>query len=56
MTGSWWPIVVMLISYSVIGLLSALLMPEVRDRDLNLLEDAAEPQPAVSPSASRNFV
>jgi MHS family metabolite:H+ symporter-like MFS transporter len=49
MTGSWWPIVVMLISYSVIGLLSALLMPEVRDRDLNLLEDAAEPQPAVSP-------
>jgi MHS family metabolite:H+ symporter-like MFS transporter len=56
MTGSWWPIVVMLISYSVIGLLSALLMPEVRDRDLNLLEDAAEPQPAVSTSASRNFV
>ncbi len=56
MTGSWWPIVVMLISYSVIGLLSALLMPEVRDRDLNLLEDAAEPQLAVSTSASRNFV
>ncbi len=56
MTGSWWPIVVMLISYSVIGLLSALLMPEVRDRDLNLLEDAAEPQPTVSPSASRHFV
>ncbi len=42
MTGSWWPIVVMLIVYSVIGLISALLMPEVCDRDLNLLEDAAE--------------
>jgi MHS family metabolite:H+ symporter-like MFS transporter len=56
MTGSWWPIVVMLISYSVIGLLSALLMPEVRDRDLNLPEDAAEASPTVSTSASRNFV
>ncbi|WP_312686205.1 MFS transporter [Kosakonia sp.] len=44
MTGSWWPIVVMLIVYSLIGLLSAVLMPEVRDRDLNILEDAAEPQ------------
>jgi len=41
-TGSWWPIVVMLIAYSVIGLVAALLMPEVRDRDLSLLEDAAE--------------
>lgn len=56
MTGSWWPIVVMLISYSVIGLISALLMPEVRDRDLNLLEDAAESQPAISAATSRNFV
>lgn len=56
MTGSWWPIVVMLISYSVIGLLSALLMPEVRDRDLNLPEDAAEASPTVSTAASRNFV
>jgi len=42
MTGSWWPIVAMLVAYSVIGLISALLMPEVRDRDLSLAEDAAE--------------
>ncbi|HAT1613007.1 TPA: MHS family MFS transporter [Raoultella planticola] len=47
MTASWWPIVAMLICYSSIGLLSALLMPEVRDRDLSLLDDAADatPQP-----------
>nr|WP_318381791.1 MFS transporter [uncultured Enterobacter sp.] len=44
MTGSWWPIVVMLMVYSVIGLTSAILMPEVRDRDLSLREDAAEKQ------------
>lgn len=43
MTGSWWPIVAMLVAYSLIGLVSALLMPEVRDRDLSLVEDAAEP-------------
>ncbi|KUQ83747.1 MFS transporter [Enterobacter genomosp. O] len=42
MTGSWWPIVAMLVAYSVIGLISVLLMPEVRDRDLSLAEDAAE--------------
>jgi MHS family metabolite:H+ symporter-like MFS transporter len=42
MTGSWWPIVAMLMVYSVIGLISAVLMPEVRDRDLSLAEDAAE--------------
>nr|WP_276329688.1 MFS transporter [Lelliottia aquatilis] len=42
MTGSWWPIVVMMVVYSVIGLISAVLMPEVRDRDLSLAEDAAE--------------
>ncbi|WP_343644467.1 MFS transporter [Enterobacter sp.] len=42
MTGAWWPIVAMLIAYSAIGLLSAVLMPEVRDRDLSLAEDAAE--------------
>jgi len=42
MTGSWWPIVAMLVAYSVIGLISALLMPEVRDHDLSLAEDAAE--------------
>ncbi|MCM7108270.1 MFS transporter [Enterobacter cloacae] len=42
MTGSWWPIVAMLVAYSVVGLISVLLMPEVRDRDLSLAEDAAE--------------
>ncbi|MDK9364473.1 MFS transporter [Lelliottia wanjuensis] len=42
MTGSWWPIVAMMVVYSVIGLVSAVLMPEVRDRDLSLAEDAAE--------------
>jgi len=42
MTGSWWPIVAMMIAYSVVGLISAILMPEVRDRDLSLAEDAAE--------------
>lgn len=45
MTGSWWPIVAMLICYSSIGLLSALLIPEVRDRDLSLLDDAADATP-----------
>ncbi|TDQ23169.1 MHS family metabolite:H+ symporter-like MFS transporter [Raoultella sp. BIGb0149] len=42
MTDSWLPIVVMLVSYSVIGLLAASLMPEVRDRDLSLANDAAD--------------
>lgn len=42
MTDSWWPIVVMMIVYSTIGLISAFLMPEVKDRDLSLSEDAAE--------------
>ncbi|HDT4039552.1 TPA: MHS family MFS transporter [Enterobacter kobei] len=45
MTGSWWPIVAMLVAYSVIGLVSACLMPEVRDRDLSAAEDAAEAAP-----------
>ena len=45
MTGSWWPIVVMLVAYSMIGLISAILMPEVRDRDLSAAEDAAEIAP-----------
>lgn len=45
MTGSWWPIVVMLVAYSMIGLISAILMPEVRDRDLSASEDAAENAP-----------
>lgn len=46
MTGSWWPIAVMVVVYSAIGLISALLMPEVRDRDLSILEDAAEDKSA----------
>lgn len=41
-TGSWWPIVAMLICYSAIGLISSLLMPEVYDRDLSLDHDAAD--------------
>lgn len=45
MTGSWMPIVIMLVCYSIIGLISALLMPEVRDRDLSLLNDAADCAP-----------
>lgn len=54
MTGSWWPILAMIIAYSCIGLLSAWLMPEVCDRDLEILEDAAEPR-AVERSGARNF-
>lgn len=38
---NWWPIVVMIIVYSCIGLISAILMPEVKDRDLADLNDAA---------------
>ncbi|CAM7783939.1 MULTISPECIES: MFS transporter [Enterobacter] len=45
MTGSWWPIVAMLVVYSAIGLVSAILMPEVRDRDLSAAQDAAESTP-----------
>lgn len=45
MTGSWWPIVAMLVAYSTIGLVSAILMPEVRDRDLSAAQDAAETVP-----------
>ncbi|NIY46394.1 MFS transporter [Cedecea colo] len=41
-TDAWWPIVVMMIVYSIIGLVSAVIMPEVKDRDLSALEDAAE--------------
>ncbi|MGQ7743819.1 MFS transporter [Pectobacterium brasiliense] len=41
MTGSWWPIVVMMIAYSVIGLFATICMPEVKDRDLDALDDAA---------------
>ncbi len=56
MTDSWWPIVVMLVAYSLLGLLSAVLMPEVCDRDLNILEDAAEPRAAAQPVGSRNYI
>ncbi|WON75833.1 MFS transporter [Serratia sp. UGAL515B_01] len=41
-TGSWWPIAIMIIAYSIIGLLAAIMMPEVKDRDLSEVEDAAE--------------
>lgn len=47
MTGAWWPVVAMLIAYSITGLAAALLMPEVRDRDLAILDDAVE-RPAVA--------
>ncbi|MFA9594268.1 MFS transporter [Citrobacter telavivensis] len=43
MTGNWLPILVMIVIYSLIGLLSAFLMPEVCDRDLRIPEDAAQP-------------
>ena len=39
-TGSWWPIAAMLVVYSLITLVSALLSPETRGRDLVRLEDA----------------
>jgi len=41
MVDSWWPIVIMLIVYSCIGLLSSILMPEVKDRNLADPNDAA---------------
>lgn len=39
-TGSWWPIAAMLVVYSLITLVSVLLSPETRGRDLVRLEDA----------------
>jgi MHS family metabolite:H+ symporter-like MFS transporter len=39
-TGSWWPIAAMLIVYSLITLVSAVLAPETRGRDLVQLQDA----------------
>lgn len=42
MVNDWWPIVAMIIVYSCIGLISAILMPEVKDRDLADLNDAAD--------------
>jgi MHS family metabolite:H+ symporter-like MFS transporter len=40
-TGHWWPIAAMLVVYSLITLVSAVLSPETRGRDLVRLEDAA---------------
>ncbi|GAB2794987.1 MFS transporter [Amycolatopsis magusensis] len=40
-TGSWWPIAAMLVVYSAITLVSTVLAPETRGRDLVKLEDAA---------------
>ncbi|MBK5145666.1 MHS family MFS transporter [Budviciaceae bacterium BWR-B9] len=34
-TDSWWPIAIMIVCYSVVGLFSAICMPEIRDRDLS---------------------
>ena len=52
MTESWYPIAIMIMAYSVIGLISALKMPEVKDRDLSALEDAAEDQPCCKSCAT----
>ncbi|EPX2828172.1 MFS transporter [Klebsiella michiganensis] len=56
MTGSWMPIVVMLVCYSIIGLISAILMPEVRDRDLSLLNDAADCAPQNKAVGNRQYI
>lgn len=56
MTESWYPIAIMIMAYSVIGLISALKMPEVKDRDLSALEDAAEDQPHVVRAAQPSEV
>ncbi|MEK8169841.1 MFS transporter [Streptomyces sp. M19] len=39
-TGSWWPIAAMLVVYSLVTLISTLLAPETRGRDLVQLDDA----------------
>ncbi|WP_370429323.1 MFS transporter [Klebsiella aerogenes] len=54
-TGSWWPIVAMLICYSAIGLISSLLMPEVCDRDLSLDHDAADASTRQALSANGQY-
>ena len=56
MTGSWMPIVIMLVCYSIIGLISAILMPEVRDRDLSLLNDAADCAPKPKSVRSGQYI
>lgn len=55
MTDSWWPIAAMMIAYSLIGLVSAIAMPEVCDRDLSLPQDAAEPQTAAKSRRAAQF-
>ncbi len=55
MTGSWWPILVMMLAYSLVGLLSAVLMPEVADRDLTALEDAADTEPKTQAQGARHY-
>jgi MHS family metabolite:H+ symporter-like MFS transporter len=39
-TGHWWPLAAMLVAYSAVTLISAAVGPEVRGRDMVLLEDA----------------
>ena len=56
MTGSWMPIVIMLVCYSIIGLISAILMPEVRDRDLSLLNDVADCAPKPKSVRSGQYI
>lgn len=56
MTGSWMPIVIMLVCYSIIGLISAILMPEVRDCDLSLLNDAADCAPKPKSVRSGQYI
>ena len=56
MAGSWMPIVIMLVCYSIIGLISAILMPEVRDRDLSLLNDAADCAPKPKSVRSGQYI
>ncbi|HEB4873862.1 TPA: MHS family MFS transporter [Kluyvera ascorbata F0526] len=55
MTGSWYPIVIMLVCYSLIGLISALMMPEVCDRDLSLAADAADMQPTEEKNTNQQY-
>lgn len=42
LTDSWWPISIMIVCYSAVGLLSAICMPEIRDRDLSDPRNATE--------------
>ncbi|MBK4716264.1 MULTISPECIES: MFS transporter [Tenebrionibacter/Tenebrionicola group] len=55
MANAWWPIAVMLMLYSLIGLLSAIVMPEVCDRDLGAPEDAIKSaEPRIAGQSARN--